>query len=133
MGKTPGSRRIALVLLILGVGAGITLVFVRYSHPGAVLISLTTVLATVVTVLTSVRDLVKVIKDWIQQPGTDQGLSLSEVADRLAKNVEELRQGEEGKRRINDPPLRVSWQAVDAHLVEEWDDVVQCVKEEPRN
>jgi NACHT domain len=134
MGKTsPSLRRTALVFLILGVGAGITLVFVRYSHPGAVLSALATVLVTVVTVLTSFRDLIKVIKDWIQQSGTDQGLSLSKVADQLAKNVEEVWQGEEEKRRINDPPLRVSWQAVDANLVEKWDDVVQCVKDEWRN
>jgi NACHT domain len=59
-------------------------------------------------------------------PGRSGGVSLAEVADRLATAVGAQWEAEAAIRRLNDPyPLAVSWAAADPALTDPWDGLVK--------
>jgi len=56
--------------------------------------------------------------------GPDDVLTLTGVADELAVAVRNQWQAEAATRRLNDPPLQVSWGAADPSLTNSWDELI---------
>ena len=124
MGKaSPKLRRVELVCLALGTGAGFAVGLSQYFHLSVIV----TVVSTVVSVLT-------LYLGWQGHRARSEtaGLALDDVAKKLAERVEREWKREVRLWRLNDPkPISVSWQAVDAELVEEWDQLVLTAKDRP--